>query len=133
MGIAETFSLELLMRYKDNSRLEIKSAHGGLPSSLWESYSAFTNREGGVVSTTLILDFEGRQPDIEAMKLLYDYPDELIKVDNAQESEVEMGSNLGSSPVSKGECELIHYKSHNSSLENPMDSLFGSSEFARSS
>ncbi|MDE7508967.1 MAG: winged helix-turn-helix transcriptional regulator [Muribaculaceae bacterium] len=41
---------------------------------------------GGVDRTTLILGFEGHQPDIEAMKLLYDNPDELIEVDSTQES-----------------------------------------------
>ena len=41
---------------------------------------------GDVDRTTLILGFEGHQPDIEAMKLLYDNPDELIEVDSTQES-----------------------------------------------
>lgn len=29
--------------------LEVKSGRGGLPNSLWESYSAFANSEGGVI------------------------------------------------------------------------------------
>lgn len=41
---------------------------------------------GGVDRTTLILGFDGHQPDIEAMKLLYDSPDELIEVESTQES-----------------------------------------------
>lgn len=44
---------------------------------------------GGVDRTTLILGFEGHQPDIEAMKLLYDHPDEFIEGNSTQESKGE--------------------------------------------
>ncbi len=49
MDTPSSFSLELLTTYKENSLLEIKSARGGLPNSLWESYSAFANSEGGII------------------------------------------------------------------------------------
>lgn len=49
METPESFSLDLLTTYKENSRLEVKSGRGGLPNSLWESYSAFANSEGGVI------------------------------------------------------------------------------------
>lgn len=38
-----------LERYQENGYVEAKEALGGLPESLWESYSAFSNAEGGVI------------------------------------------------------------------------------------
>lgn len=49
MKTTESFSLERLATYKENRGLEVKSGRGGLPSSLWETYSAFANSEGGVI------------------------------------------------------------------------------------
>ena len=45
----EIFDLSKFNEYKEDNRREVKSATGGLPQNLWDTYSSMANTYGGVI------------------------------------------------------------------------------------
>ena len=50
----KTFDISQFDEYREDNRREVKKANGGLPISLWDTYSAFANCYGGVIILSLI-------------------------------------------------------------------------------
>ena len=67
-------NLNELGNYRENNRIEAKKAQGGLPRSVWETYSAFANTAGGYI----LLGVE-ELPDGRLAAAGVDNPEKLIK------------------------------------------------------
>ena len=49
MTIGNILQLDRLEEYREGNQIELKAAQGGLPDTLWDSYSAFANTDGGCI------------------------------------------------------------------------------------
>lgn len=54
------FDIAKFDSYKEDNRREVKKARGGLPVSLWDTYSSFANCYGGVIILGVREDGEKR-------------------------------------------------------------------------
>lgn len=66
--------LNHLEQYRENNRIEAKKALGGLPHSIWETYSAFANTLGGII----LLGVE-EHPDKSLHAVALPDPQKLVK------------------------------------------------------
>ena len=85
--------LNNLGQYRENNRIEAKKAVGGLPHSIWETYSAFANTLGGII----LLGVE-EYPDKSLHAVNLPDPERLIKefwdlVNNVQKASVNILSS----------------------------------------
>ena len=69
-----TFDTGKLSDYREDNCLEVKKATNGLPHSIWETYSAFANSEGGLIVLGIEED-KNHQLHITGVN----HPDELVR------------------------------------------------------
>lgn len=53
------FDIHNFDKYREDNRLEVKKASGGLPNSLWDTYSSFANSYGGVILLGVVENNDG--------------------------------------------------------------------------
>ena len=70
------FDISKISEYREGNQIEAKKAFGGLPNSLWETYFAFANTDGGYILLGVDEDKQGNLQPIgvkDADKLVKDF------------------------------------------------------------
>ena len=67
------FDIRYFDKYRENNRLEVKKARGGLPESIWETYSSMANCYGGIILLGVVEKSDGEfsttgLQDVEKLK-----------------------------------------------------------------
>lgn len=106
-----------LIKKGETFHLECKKAQGGLPSSLWESYSAFCNTDGGVILLGVkeeadALVVEGVADASELVKVFWDTVHDREKVSSCVLTEKDVrivdcdGKKIVAIDVPRAECKV---------------------------
>ena len=74
--MSKQFDLAEFDKYREDNRLEVKKAKGGLPVSLWDTYSAFANCYGGAIILGVV---ENKDKSWRTTGLLSSETEKLIK------------------------------------------------------
>ena len=99
--------LNHLEQYRENNRIEAKKAAGGLPQSIWETYSAFANTLGGII----LLGVE-EHPDKSLHAIHLPDPEKLVKdfwdtVNNPNKASVNILSSKDVTIEAVGEDRIV--------------------------
>lgn len=101
------FDYKHMERYRENGHLEAKLATGGLPVSIWETYSAFANTRGGLI----LLGVEEREDHslriqglLNAQEMLEEF---LALVRNPKVASVDLVGESGGQVVDTGQGEIL--------------------------
>ena len=68
-----------LLRYGERLTLECKKAEGGIPNSLWETYSSFANTSGGVILLGVEEHIKETEPEKKYSFFNLNNPEKMIK------------------------------------------------------
>ncbi|MBQ6234304.1 MAG: putative DNA binding domain-containing protein [Clostridia bacterium] len=99
--------LNHLEQYRENNRIEAKKAAGGLPQSIWETYSAFANTLGGII----LLGVE-EHPDKSLHAIHLPDPEKLVKdfwdtINNPNKASVNLLSSKDVTIEAVGEQRIV--------------------------